>query len=170
VPKAGGGRSSGTFADMKPLIVVMCCLCLLAHPSKATSPVFTLQDRVEKSDVVAEVEVVKSRVYKDLDLDLPEAELQCRIIRSYKGDDRKDAVVRVHILNPDVKYDGNKFLLFAFLLDGRLRAFDGQRGLVPWDTTFPDSTTDEDPITRKFYRLLSFEELLTEAQRLCKRE
>ncbi|MGJ8654067.1 MAG: hypothetical protein ACSHX8_12405 [Opitutaceae bacterium] len=107
-------------------------LCLFGFGSKvqATSYAFTLENSFAQSAIVAEVEVTSSKVYVSDFMDFEEVEVECKILKLYKGPENlKSFRVRYYSKN---KPSVGKALVFAFRPSGgtELRTFNGPSGFV----------------------------------------
>ena len=110
-------------------ILLFLLILLSAAPvASATSYAFTLENSFAQSAIVAEVQVVRSRVYVSDFLDLEEVEVECKILTLYKGPANLNSL-RVRYYGKS-KPSITKALVFAFRPGNELRAFNGSSGFV----------------------------------------
>jgi hypothetical protein len=114
---------------MKRLLLLLWLLCA-AQVARATSYAFTLENSFAQSAIVAEVEVTSLKVYVSDFNDFEEVEVECKVVRLYKGPANLTAF-RVRYYSKD-QPTGTKALVFAFRLSigTELRTFNGPSGFA----------------------------------------
>jgi len=112
-------------------ILLFLVLLLSAAPkASATSYAFTLENSFAQSAIIAEVEVIISRVYVSDFNDFEEVEVECKILTLYKGP-KNLKVFRVRYYAKS-KPTSKTALVFAFRPSNgnELRTFNGPSGYV----------------------------------------
>lgn len=114
---------------MKILLLLLSILGA-APIARATSYAFTLENSIAQSAIVAEVEVTRSKVYVSDFNDFEEVEVECKVVRLYKGPESLRSF-RVRYYSKD-KPSGARALVFAFRPSNgtELRTFNGSSGFV----------------------------------------
>jgi len=150
----------------KLTIFVAAVNLLMASRAQATSIDLALPDKFNCCAVVAEMTIVSARTTHDDVLMLDELTCAGRVIRPFKGCQSNDVVaLRVHRLDTNTVYLGKTFLVFAFALNGQLRPFGAQQGLIEkgHEFTFPVINTAAGTAQ---HLTLSYTNLLAELERM----